>query len=135
MLARASSCVGNSWCHAMFKIKYCHKVFDIDEIRGYVAELLFLISNLYDMPILKLGFGDNHMHFRVDIKLRSKPEAAKIFRGMMAKKLFGKFPEIKKKYFWDSGFWNPSYMLDNIGSDEERIDNYISSQKYSVEIN
>ena len=112
MLARASSCVGNSWCHAMFKIKYCHKIFDEDEIRSYVAELLILISSLYYMPIKKIGFGDNHVHFRVDIRLRSKPEAAKIFKGIIAKKLFKKFPEIKKKYFWGSGLWNPAYMLE-----------------------
>src|SRR3989344_5386011 len=93
MLARASSCVGNSWCHAMFKIKYCHRIFDIDEVRGYIAELIILISSLYNMPIKKMGFGDNHVYFRVDIKLRSKPEAAKIFREITAKKLFEKFPE------------------------------------------
>jgi len=132
MLARASSCVGNLWCHAMFKIKYCHKIFDEDEIRSYVAELLILISSLYYMPIKKIGFGDNHVHFRVDIRLRSKPEVAKIFKGIIAKKLFEKFPEVKKKYFWGSGLWNPAYMLDNIGSDEERVDNYISNQKYPI---
>lgn len=132
MLARASSCVGNSWCHAMFKIKYCHKIFDMDEVRGYVCEMLILISSLYNMPVRKIGFGDNHLHFRVDIKLRSKPEAAKIIKGIIAKKVFEKFPEIKEKYFWGSGFWNPSYLMDNIGSDLEVIDNYISSQKYVI---
>ena len=132
MLARASSCVGNSWCHAMFKVKYCHKIFDDAEVRVYVAELIVLISSLYDMPMKTLGFGDDHVHFRVNIKLRSKPEAAKIFRGIIGKKLFEKFPEIKRKFFWDSGFWNPAYMLDNIGSDEEVIDNYISGQKYPI---
>jgi len=116
----------------MFKIKYCHKIFDNFEVRSYVAELLFLISSLYYMPIKKIGFDDDHVHFRVDIKLRSKPEAANVFRGIIGKKLFEKFPEIKKKFFWDSGFWNPAYMLDNIGSDEERIDNYISGQKYPI---
>ena len=130
MLARASSCIGSSWCHAMFKIKYCHKIFDDNGVRSYVAELLILISSLYDMPIKKMGFGDDHVHFRVNIKLRSKPDVAKIFRGIIAKKLFEKFPEIKKKFFWGSGFWNPAYMLDNVGSDEESIDNYIAGQKY-----
>ena len=38
MLVRASSCVGNSWCHAMFKVKYCHKVFAIEEVRLYVYD-------------------------------------------------------------------------------------------------
>ena len=133
MLARASSCVGNSWCHAMFKIKYCHKIFDEKEVRSYVAELFFLISALYDMPIKKMGFGDDHVHLQVNIKLKSKPEAAKILKGITGNKIFKQFPEIKKKFFWDSGFWNPAYLMDNIGSDEETVGNYISDQKYSVE--
>ena len=132
MLARASSCVGNSWCHAMFKIKYCHKIFDDKEVRSYTAELFFLISTLYDLPIKEIGFGDDHVHFKVNIKLRSKPEAAKILKGITGNKLFKQFPEIKKKFFWDSGFWNPSYLLDNIGSDEETITKYILGQKYPV---
>ena len=132
MIARASSCLGDSWCHAMFKIKYCHKIFDIDEARAYVAELLILISSLYDMPIKKMGFGDDHIHIHINIKLRSKPEAAKILKGITAKKLFEKFPEIKQKYFWGSGFWNPAYWMDNVGRDEQSTEEYIASQKYVI---
>ncbi len=130
MLARASSCVGESWCHAMFKIKYCHKIFNIKEVRVYILELFYLISTLYDMPVKKIGFGDNHVHIHINIKLRSKPEAAKIFKGVTGKKVFEQFPEIKKKFFWGSGFWNPAYLMDNIGRDEENIENYIANQKY-----
>lgn len=132
MLARASSCVGNSWCHAMFKIKYCHKIFDDKEVRTFTAELLFLISTLYDLPMKEMGFGDDHVHFKVNIKLRSKPEAAKILKGITGNKILKQFPEIKKKFFWDSGFWNPAYLMDNIGSDEESVTKYILSQKYPV---
>jgi len=82
------------------------------------------------MPIEDVGFGDDHVHFDVDIKLRSKPEAAKIFRGITGKKIFEKFPEIKKKYFWDSGFWNPAYFLDNIGRNRDEIKQYIKKQDY-----
>jgi len=117
----------------MFKIKYCHKIFDDKEVRVYVAELFFLISTLYDMPIKKMGFGDDHVHLQVNIKLKSKPDAAKILKGITANKIFKQFPEIKKKFFWDSGFWNPAYLMDNIGSNESSISNYISTQKYSVE--
>lgn len=114
MIARASSCVGNSWCHATFKVKYCHKVFEMEEVRLYVFDLLNQISANYNLPIEEVGFGDNHVHFDVDIKVRSKPEAAKIFRGIIGKMILKKFPEMKKKYFYSSGFWNPAYFLDNI---------------------
>ena len=132
MLARASSCVGNSWCHAMFKIKYCHKIFANKEIRTFVAELFFLISTTRDMPIKTIGFDDDHVHLEVDIKLKSKPEAAKIFKGIIGKKLFENFPEIKRRFFWGSGFWNPAYLMDNIGSNEESVREYIKNQKYAI---
>ena len=95
MLARASSCLGDSWRHAMFKIKYYHKIFDIQQVRVFVLELFYVISTLYDVPIKKVGFGEDHVHLHMNIKLRSKPEAAKIFRGITGKKIFETFPEIK----------------------------------------
>ncbi len=82
------------------------------------------------MPIEDIGFGDDHVHFDVDIKLRSKPEVAKIFKGIIAKMIFKKFPEIKDKYFYGSGFWNPAYFLDNIGRNRDEIKQYIRSQQY-----
>src|SRR3989338_3120972 len=130
MLARASSCVGNSWCHAMFKVKYCHKVFDIEAVRLYVYDLLHEIAIAYAMPIEEVGFGDDHVHFDVDIRVRSKPEAAKIFRGIIGNCVMKKFPMMKKKYFWGSGFWYPAYLLDNIGSERPAIKQDIRKEKY-----
>lgn len=130
MLARASSCVGNSWCHATFKVKYCHKVFEIEEVRTFVFDLLSQISAGYNMPIEDIGFGDNHVHFDVDIKVRSKPEVAKIFKGVIGKRVLKEFPEIKIKYFYSSGFWSPAYFLDNIGRNHDDIKNYIRKQSY-----
>ena len=130
MVARASSCVGDSWCHATFKVKYCHRVFEIEEVRMFVYDLLHQISANYNMPVEDVGFGDNHVHFDVDIRVRSKPEAAKIFRGIIGRLVLRKFPLVKEKYFYGSGFWNPAYFLDNIGRDREDIKQYIRKQQY-----
>ena len=130
MIARASSCVGNSWCHATFKVKYCHKVFMIEELRMFVFDLLNQISAGHNLQVEDIGFGDNHVHFDVDIRVRSKPEVAKIFKGTIAKMVFKKFPEIKKKYFYGSGFWSLAYFLDNIGRNHEEIKSYIRKQDY-----
>lgn len=130
MIARASSCVGDSWCHATFKVKYCHRIFVIEELRMFVFDLLNQISAGYNLPIEDVGFGDDHVHFDVDINVRSKPETAKIFKGIIAKMVFRKFPAIKKQYFYGSGLWNPAYFLDNIGRNREEIKNYIKKQQY-----
>jgi len=130
MVARASSCVGDSWCHATFKVKYCHKVFADEEVRLFMYDLLHQIAAGHNMPIEDVGFGDDHVHFDVDIRIRSKPEAAKIFRGISGRLVLKQFPAMKKKYFWGSGFWNPAYFLDNIGRDREDIKQYIKKQQY-----
>ena len=132
MFERQSSCVGDSWCHAMFKIKYCHKVFSFEEVRIFVRDLFYQISASYNMPIKKMGFDDDHVHIYLNIRLKSKPEAAKIFKGITAKLLFAKFPWVKNQFFWGSGFWNPAYLMDNIGRDESVIENYVASQRYSA---
>ena len=115
----------------MFKVKYCHHVFDDAEVRMFVFDMINIISANYNMPVQKIGFDSDHVHFEVDIRIKSKPEAAKIFRGIIGRKIFEKFPKMKRKYFWDSGFWNPAYLMDNIGSDKDVIERYIMSQKYT----
>jgi putative transposase len=53
-------------------------------------------------------------------------------KGIIGKKLFENFPEIKRRFFWGSGFWNPAYLMDNIGSNEESVREYIKNQKYAI---
>lgn len=70
----------------------------------------------------------------VDIGLRTRPEIAKLLKGYTAKKLFQKFPELKKPKweggkFWNSGFWNPSYYLES-PKNFSGIIKYIRTQKY-----
>jgi len=129
---RRSSCVGDSWVHAMFKVKYCHNVFDNAEVRAWLNAKLYEISSLFDMPIRKLGIDSNHLHMKLNIGIRSKPEAAKIFRGRIGRQIFQAFPKLKEKLFWDSGFWNPAYFMDNVGKDADAIEAYISKQKYAI---
>ncbi|MEK9184927.1 MAG: IS200/IS605 family transposase [Patescibacteria group bacterium] len=131
---RYSSAVGESWQHAMFKIKYCHKIFDFKEVREECDKLFEEASEKYEIPIEGKGFDSNHVHMKVDIGIYSKPEVAKKLRGYVARKLFQKFPWMKKPkreggLFWNSGLWNPSYY---IGSPKnlEGLDRYLKKQKW-----
>ena len=116
----------------MFKVKYCHNVFDFEEVRAWLQAKLYEISSLYSMPIKKLGIDSNHLHMKLNIGIRSKPEAAKIFRGRIGRQIFQAFPWLKEKLFWDSGFWNPAYFMDNVGKDSDAIEAYIGKQKYAI---
>jgi|SRR3989344_6211797 len=126
---RYSSAVGEAWQHASFKVKYCHKVFDIKEVREECDKLFDEASKRYNIPIEGKGFDSNHVHMKADIGMYSRAEVAKKLKGYTAKKLFQKFPWLKKKYFWDSGLWNPSYYM---GSPKSlaNLDAYLRKQKY-----
>ena len=126
---RYSSAVGESWQHAMFKVKYCHEIFDNREIREECDRLLEEASQRYEISIDGKGFDSNHVHMKIDIGIYSKPEVAKKLKGYVAKKLLHKFPEIKKKYFWGSGMWNPSYYMSS-PKDLAALERYLKKQKW-----
>ena len=83
----------------------------------------------YEIPLGEIGFDNNHVHFMADIGLYSRPEVAKLLKGYTAKKIFEFFPELKKKLFWGSGLWNPSYYIGSPRNLQSTI-NYIRKQKY-----
>ena len=132
--ARYSSAVGEAWMHCMFKIKYCHKIFDDEIYREGMRTLLLEAEYEYEIPIGEIGFDDNHVHFMADIGLYSRDEVAKNLKGYTAKKFFDFFPELKlPKWqggkFWDSGLWNTSYYIGS-PKDFEATIRYIKKQKY-----
>ena len=126
---RYSSAVGEAWQHSMFKVKYCHHIFDIKEVREECDRLFDEASRKYGIPIQGKGFDSNHVHMKLDIGNYSRPQAAKNLKGYVAKKLFEKFPHIKKKYFYGSGLWNPSYYMSS-PKDLAALDNYLKKQKW-----
>ena len=127
--ARFSSAVGEAWMHCMFKVKYCHKVFDDELYREGMRILLLEAAYNHEIPVGEIGFDDNHVHFMADIGLYSRDEVAKLLKGYTDKKFFEFFPEAKNKYFWNSGFWNPSYYIGSPRNLQNTI-NYIKKQKY-----
>jgi len=126
---RHSSCVGESIHHMMFKIKYCHPIFDMEEVRKETEKLFYEAFERCKIRCLKIGFDNNHVHGAIDLCMHSRPSTAKCLKGYVARKLFQKFPWLKKKYFWGSGLWNPSYYL-NTAQNVENLLKYIGKQKY-----
>lgn len=57
------------------------------------------------------------------------PRIIKILKGSSARKLFVKYPELKKR-LWDGHLWNPSYFVATVSENtEEQIKKYIQTQK------
>ena len=132
---RYSSAVGEVWVMATFKIKYCHKIFDVLAVRVLCEALLYEAFQLYKINCQKLAFGSDHAHMIIDMGLYSKPQIAKMLKGYVARNLFRLMPWLKANkweggYFWNSGLWNPAYDIRNV-SDLEFYMRYLDRQKYS----
>jgi|SRR3989338_495710 len=127
---RYSSAVGEIWTMATFKVKYCHKIFDILAVRMLCETLLIEAFNFNGIRWKKIAFDSDHVHIILDIGIFAKHEIAKKVRGYVAKGLFSFIPWLKPKYFWGSGLWNPAYDIRGI-SDLGFYERYLDKQKYS----
>ena len=126
---RYSSAVGDVWLQAMFKVKYCHNIFDIKEVREECNRLFDEASIKYGIPINGKGFDSNHVHMKIDIGNYSRPQVAKRLKGYVARKLFIKFQWLKKEYFWNSGLWNQSYFIGS-AQNLDALDKYLRKQRW-----
>ena len=127
---RYSSAVGEIWVMATFKVKYCHKIFDIIAVRQLCDALLQEAFAFYKINCQKLAFDSDHVHMILDLGLYSKIELAKKIKGFVAKQLFKIMPWLKQQRFWGSGLWNPAYDVRSI-NDIAFYRRYLDKQKYS----
>ena len=126
---RGSSSITRIELHVSYKVRYCHKVFDFVEIKQRCQEIFFEVAALHRIVIKEIGFDGDHVH--MDILIRNTQrlcDVDKIFKGTSGRKLLREFPEIKKNYFWGSGFWGSQGYGDSVGRDPEVIRNYVKRQ-------
>jgi putative transposase len=127
---RYSSAVGEIWVMATFKIKYCHKIFDVQGYRELTEALLHQAFSKYKINCRKLAFDSDHVHIILDMGLYGKIEIAKNIKGYVGQKLLNMLPNLKKKKFWGSGLWNPAYDIRSI-NDMAFYERYLDKQKYA----
>ena len=132
---RYSSAVGEIWTMATFKVKYCHKIFDMIAVRELTDALFNEAFQFYNIDCKKMAFDSDHVHMIIDLGLYSKIEIAKKLKGFVARKLFNLMPWLKNNkwdggYFWNSGLWNPAYDIRSI-NDMDFYNRYLDKQKYA----
>jgi len=113
-----------------FKIKYCHQVFNIKQVREACQNIFNEVAEKYDFVILQAGFDADHVHLIADLCKYSEPQVRKLLKGTSGKKLLKQFPNIKKRYFWGSGLWGKQYYCYSIGSDMNALKRYVKKQKF-----
>ncbi len=96
------------------------------EIKEFLEELFKEIAQEYGFEILAMEVMPDHIHIFVSAPPKYSPSTiVKIFKGISAKKLFQKFPELRKEY-WKNHLWAPSYYVGTAGQvSAETIRRYI----------
>jgi len=101
------------------------------EIENYLRKVIIEtgIEKGFDVAMVEVGDQD-HVHLFVSAHPKVAPSyIVKMVKGISARKLFLRFPELKKK-LWKGHLWNPSYYIETIGSiSKDVIRRYIENQK------
>ncbi|NBG87237.1 IS200/IS605 family transposase [Isachenkonia alkalipeptolytica] len=115
--------------HLVWCVKYRHDILH-GEIDVDVKALLRKIAVDNDILIIEMESDKDHIHLLIDCKPQHViPSIVKAFKGVSARLLFKKYPELKQR-LWGGHLWNPSYFVATASEHtEEQIRSYIKSQK------
>lgn len=129
-LKHARTCVYNVNYHVVWSVKYRKKILST-EIEQYLKGLFQEIGKEKGFEVVLMEVGENdHIHVFASAHPKIAPSyIVKMLKGISARKLFIKFPELKKT-LWGGHLWNSSFYLETVGSiSEEVIKKYIENQK------
>jgi putative transposase len=117
--------------HIVWCAKYRHKVL-VGDIPDYLRQLLIETAIQYGFRIETLEIVSDHVHALVSATPQHTiPNIVKVLKGVSARKLFLKFPELKNE-LWGGHLWNPSYFVATISENTEaQIKRYIENQNVS----
>ncbi|MFB8787921.1 MAG: IS200/IS605 family transposase [Potamolinea sp.] len=114
--------------HIVWCVKYRHKVL-AGEIAEFLKEVLTETAILYKFKVESLEVVEDHVHVLVSATPQHTiPNIVKMLKGISARKLFLKFPQLKKK-LRGGHLWNPSYFVSTKSENTEaQVKKYIENQ-------
>jgi putative transposase len=126
----ARTCVYNVNYHIVWSVKYRRSVLSA-EIEAYRKELFQEIAQEKEFEVVMTEVGEkDHIHVFASAHPKVAPSyIVKMLKGISARKLFLKFPQLKKR-LWGGHLWNSSFFIETIGSiSEQASKKYIENQK------
>ena len=114
--------------HIVWCVKYRHKILS-GEIAEFLKEILTETAILYGFKIESLEVVEDHVHVLVSATPQHTiPNIVKMLKGISARKLFLKFPQLKQE-LWGGHLWNPSYFVATVSENTEvQVKKYIENQ-------
>ena len=116
--------------HIVTAVKYRKALLNI-EVEECIKETLRGISERYEIIIDEIGFDKNHIHIFCGASPKLSPlRIIEIIKSITARRVFEKFPKLKKKELWGGEFWSDGKYIGTVGeaSSEKTIRNYIRNQ-------
>jgi len=128
-MGRISSAVYNINYHIVWCPKYRKPILKND-VKGFVEEQLKTIAETKGWKIEELEVMADHIHLFISAPPFESPTAiVKIVKGVTAKRIFDRFPHLKK-IFRRGSIWSPSYYVGTAGHvSAETIKKYIAGVK------
>lgn len=125
----ARGCVYNVNYHFVWCTKYRRKVL-VGNVADDLHKLHEVIAKQKGVILVTQEIMPDHVHLFVTAHPKFSPaNIVKIFKGITAKKLFERHPDIKSK-LWNGHLWNPSYYVGTCGdTTKDVVQMYIETQK------
>ena len=112
---RTRNCIFQTAYHVVWVPKYRRDVLT-GEVAQAVAELIDAICKENAWPVLAKEIQADHVHLFVSIPPAvAVSDAVKVLKGTTARKLFARFPALKKR-LWGGHLWSPSYYVGTAGN-------------------
>ena len=115
--------------HVVCPTKYRRNVVT-EERSTYFKDTCLEIGERYEIHFLEIGTDGNHVHFLVQsIPMYRPKEIVQIIKSITARKMFEKYPEMRKE-LWGSSFWGSGYYMNTVGlyGHVEMIRKYVEKQ-------
>ena len=129
MTRRGYHCVYDTHYHIVFPVKYRRALLS-DKIAQHIKEISKELEEKYDLEIEQVGCDLDHIHILVSIHPKySVGQFIRLYKSITAKRVFLKFPELKKD-LWGGEFWTDGYYVATVGErgNWKVVEQYVRNQ-------
>lgn len=126
----ARNCVYQTAYHVVWCAKYRKSVLT-GAVATYVQEQIQEICQRQEYQLLSLVIQPDHVHLFISFSpALSISMVVRVLKGILARKIFLEFPELKKQ-LWGGHLWSPSYYVGTAGNvSAETIRHYIERTEH-----
>lgn len=122
----SSSAVYEINYHIVWCTKYRNQVMT-DEVKQFMDDQIRTIADSKEWTVIELEVMPEHIHLFLSAPPFVAPtDIVKVMKGVTAKRVFEKFPQLRRRKFWGTHMWSPSYYIGTHGNvSAETIKKYI----------